>query len=189
MPTLWAHAFYWAVSDTTVPPLVVGQGGYPAWQASVTAASIVFWPPLEIIRPWWSRLRWRWRAWRLVGRYRSAQECARLDRWLARLLRSDEEQQAVLDCVALALESHAWPVTRVVVRQTATTLGFDRPEAWIPYARVIKADPGSAENTYRHLKSVFDVRDQMRACGSTLTNPALHLIVELGYQGFAVMGR
>ena len=189
MPTLWAHEFYWNVSDTTVPPVSVGQGGYPAWQASVTAASVVFWPPLEIIRPWWSRLRWRWRAWRVLGRCRSTEARARMDRWLHRLLSEDKEQQAVFDRVASAMDSPEWAVTRLVVRQTATTLGFDRSEAWIPYARTIKADPGSAENTYRHLKSVFEVRDQLRAVGSTLTNPALHLIVELGYQGFAAMGR
>lgn len=173
MPTIGSfHSFYW--TDTTPSTVVVTpsagiRGGYPAWQASVIAPSL-----FGVIGAWiehqTQRLRW---ALRLVRRVE----------------RMTDEQQAVLERVIVSLESPAWPVARVAVRTTATTLGFNRPEAWITLSREMKASPGRAENTYRHLQTCTHLRAMLREQGSTVTNPQMHLVAELAYQGFAAKGR
>lgn len=104
----------------------------------------------------------------------------------ARILALDPERRAVLDRSLDALESPAYAVAQQAVRTTATTLGFNRPEAWKDYNREIKSDPGRMENVYRHLRACHLLRD---AAGSTLTNPDQNLLVELAYHGFAQKGR
>lgn len=173
MPTIGSfHDQYWKdqTPSTFVPtPPGPSRGGYPGWQAGVIAPSL-----FGVIGAWidgqMQRLRW---ALRLVRRVEAL----------------DREQRLVLDRVIVALESPAYPVARLAVRETATTLGFNRPEAWKPYSNELKASPGRAENTFRHLRACSVMRDRLREQGSTVTNPQMHLVVELGYQGFAAVGR
>ena len=105
--------------------------------------------------------------------------------WFTRLRAFSAEQRAVLERVTTALELPAWPDARAAVRQCATTLGFNHPEMWREYSRAIKADAGQAENVFRHLKAVDDLKAVLQARGLTLDHPTLHLVVELAYQGFA----
>ena len=172
MPTVGSfHDQYW--KDTTPstfvpPPPGPSVGGYAGWQAGVIVPSL-----FGVVGAWldaqMGRLRW---AFRLVRRVE----------------RLNAEQRAVLDTVIRSLESPAYPVARQAVRDTAQTLGFNRPEAWKPYSHELKASPGRAENTFRHLRACTLTRDRLREQGSTMTNPEMHLVVELGYQGFAAVG-
>ena len=168
MPTVGVfHTQYWAVSDTTAPPVLAASlGGYPRWQASVIASSL-----LGVIGAWWdvwwARIRW----------------------WLGfapRIHRLDSERRAVLVGVLETLESPHYRAAQRAVRRTATTLGFSRPEAWKDLSRALKDSPGRAENTFRHLEACKLLRE---TAGSTLTNPQQHLLVELAYQGFAWKGQ
>jgi len=173
MPTVGPfHGFYWAGdASTAVTPVIPGEGrsGYPSWQAAVIAPSL-----FGLIGAWLDArlalLRW----WLAFGR---------------RVHRLDRERRAVLLVTLARLESPAYPLARLAVRQTATTLGFNRPEAWQPYARELKASPGRAENTFRHLRAYTLLDQSVRAKGSTLSHPDLHLTTELAYRGFAEMGR
>jgi hypothetical protein len=110
-------------------------------------------------------------------------------RWGRRLYRLDDEQRLVVQRVVCALDTPHYRVAQTAVRGTATTIGFNRPEAWLHLGRHIKGHPGHAENTYRHLEAFRRVKASIPEIGSTLTNPALHLTVELAYQGFAAKGR
>ena len=168
MPTLGGfHTFYWETFSTVVtPPPGQGRGGYPLWQASVIAPS-----GLGMLGAWWdtqyARLQWFWR-------------------FLKRMHRLDTERRSVLLRVLETLESPAYGTARSAVRTTATTLGFNRPEAWKGLSRHLKDSAGRAENTFRHLEACRLLREQ---ANSTLTNPQQHLTVELAYQGFAIKGR
>lgn len=163
MPTLWAHRNYFNNSSTVVPPTLADSGGgYPRWQASVIAVGTfpgqlqVLW---ERVIAWWHRL---WRA-------RPAPVAT-------------PAAPGVMAHVA-ALRAHpAYPIALTAVAETATTLGFNRPEAWQGLSRQMKASPGRAENTYRHLRACELVRNQTP---STLTNPDCHLLVELAYHEWA----
>ncbi len=167
------HSVYWSVSDTAVPvPPGPSRGGYPGWQSGPN--SIVIGVGFGGIAPWferaWAALRW----------------CLR---WWPRLYRLDAEQRRVMEHVVDALESPHYRVAQTAVRGTATTLRFNRPEAWIHLGRALKAAPGPAENTFRHLEACRRLQASIAEIGSTLTNPQLHLTVELAYHGFAVKGR
>jgi hypothetical protein len=182
------HGHYWNLSDSYAAPVApAGRGGYPAWQSAVTSM-IVFGPPLDVMRDLWRRLRWLVRllvwGWRVPHEERD---------WALLTLRQvralGREERAVVGQALTLMASPTWPTARVIVRTTAQTLGFNRPEAWLPYARALKAEPGQAENTFRHLKSVHDLKAQAQAASSTVTNPQAHFLIELAYQGFAAMGR
>jgi hypothetical protein len=98
----------------------------------------------------------------------------------------DRREQAVLERTLAILESPAYQSAKQAVYQTATTLKFTRPEAWIPYSRALKADPGRAENVFRHVRAM-DLTDALtRARGSTLSHPELNLSVELAYHAYTV---
>ena len=107
------------------------------------------------------------------------------EQWLTRLSAMSAEQRAILQRVTTVLESSAWQEAQVAVRRCATTLGFANPEMWVQYSRVIKADPGQAENVFRHTKAVHEVKAAVTVAGLSISNPDLHLLVELAYQGFA----
>lgn len=176
MPLKWSQENYWNVSSSQVtPPADAFRGGYPLWQSAVIGMAG------GVLQVWYERLiAWgrRWRASRQVAkRYR----------------RATPEHRRILDRVLRALESPAYPVAREAVHTTAKTLGFASHEAWLPYSRMIKADPGRAENVYRHLRACELTREALRSStcanpASTLTNPETHLVVELAYTGFAVKG-
>lgn len=167
MPTKWAQQNYWNLSDSNAPPPAVpGRGGYPMWQASVVAPSL-----LGAIFAWWdvqyARVVW------FIG-------------FLRRVHRLDPERRTVLLRTLDTLEHPAYPTARVVVRETATTLGFTHPEAWKDLARHMKADNGRTENVYRHLRAMARLRE---LSPSTLSNPQQNFLTELAYQGFSVLGK
>ena len=113
---------------------------------------------------------------------------AALDAWrLVRRLRTHPDGDAALTLVAKALESPVYPLAGFAVRKTATTLGFNRPEAWLELSRAIKRDPGSAENQYRHMEAVRLLR--VNALDRPVGNPEANLLIELAYQMFALKGK
>lgn len=160
----WAHTFYWENSDTAVIGVKRMIGHYPAWQTAAVTLGIGLGGMLPIWERFWDRVRWCWRA---------QPRCARLD----------AEQRRVLLKTLDALEHPAYRIARSSVRKTATTLGFNRPEAWKELSRELKGSACHAENAFRHLEACRLVRANL--IDSTVTNPECHLIVELAYQGFS----
>lgn len=160
----WAHTFYWENSDTAVAGVSRLIGHYPAWQTAAVTLGTMFGGVLPFWERFWDRWRWFWRA---------QPRCARLD----------AEQRRVLLKTLDALEHPAYRIARSSVRKTATTLGFNRPEAWKELSRELKGSACHAENAFRHLEACRLVRANL--IDSTVTNPECHLIVELAYQGFA----
>jgi hypothetical protein len=88
----------------------------------------------------------------------------------------------VLTRATALLQHPAYPAALEAVQQTATTLGFNRPEAWQGLSRVMKASPGRAENIFRHMRACELTRE---LSPSTLTNPDCNLLVELAYHDWA----
>jgi hypothetical protein len=166
------HTQYWAVTDTAVAPKPGGAGrpGYPMWQSgpNIVVLGVAFGGLAPFFERFWDRLQWGWRT---VGR----------------VLRLGATQRPALLRVLDALEHPAYPPARLAVRKTATTIGFNRPEAWLDLGRAMKRDAGEAQNTYRHMESCRLLRANL--LNSTVTNPQCHLIVELAYQEFAAKGR
>lgn len=152
-------------SDTVVPPPTTSQGGYPGWQASVVAS--LFGTLWEQARTYVARWRWAYR-------------------FLQRVRQLDADRQAVVLRAVDLLEHGAYPAAEVAVRETALTLGFNRPEAWRPYSHMLKADAGRAENVFRHVRACELTRQY---AGSTMTNPTVNAMVELAYQSYAMKGR
>jgi len=164
MPTIGAfHTKYWEFSDTNAAPIHVGVTGYPLWQASVVVPSL-----FGIIGAWIDArvalVKWHWRLARRVHQLAP-------------------ESKGVLLRALTALEDPRYPAARAAVRATATTLGFNRPEAWKPLSQHMKAEPGRAENVFRHLNACRLLRE---TAGSTLTNPEQNLLTELAYHGFVL---
>ncbi len=167
MPTLWAHDRYWTTGSTVVvqPSTTAGVGAYPSWQGTVILPSL-----FGGLQAWWERLADCWRltrlTWRLTG-----------------------ERRALLQHTATALGHPVWPAAQFAVRKTATTLGFNRPEAWKPLYHELKRSAGDAENTFRHLNTCAILDTALLARGSTMTNPQRHFLAELAYQDFALRQR
>lgn len=164
MPTLWAHQNYFNNSSTVVPQaLAPSKGGYPLWQASGIAVGSLF----GALQPYWERLV----AWLL-------------SKWVRQVVVT--APTGVIAHAENLLNHPAYPFAQAAVRRTATTLGFNRPEAWQGLSRQMKSSPGHAENIYRHMQACQWTRD---TAGSTLTNPECNLLVELAYQDFALKGK
>lgn len=185
MPTQWAHSFYWNFSDTNVAPVApTGRGGYPGWQAASVASGVVFGPPLDLLGQVWARLvswlRWCWAGFGLRDRERILATAQRI-------AGQGIAERAVLEHAIVLMNGPHWGQADRLVRETATTLGFNRPEAWIPYGRALKASPGQAENTFRHLRTVHELKKIETT--STISNPDAHLLVELAYHRFTVAPR
>lgn len=200
MPTIGPfHGRYWKARANTPPP--AGTGGntpmYKEWQStiqrSLTLSMAVWWVPMPAsISTSLGRL-----GRRLIGLYRIGRrlwqwygtaEHLGPDQWTPRLDRLDLEQLAVLERVIAAFDSPGWGSARLAVRQCATTPKFHQPEQWIAYSRAIKANPGQAQNVFRHLKAVSDLRS-LDDGPAAVSNPEAHLLVELAYQGMAALGR
>lgn len=163
MPTLWAHQTYFNNSSTVVAPtLAPSQGGYPLWQASGIAVGSLF----GGLQPYWERF----------------------VLWLRAMWprKAPAVSDPVLGRAAVLLSHPAYPFAQAAVRRTATTLGFNRPEAWQGLSRQMKSSPGHAENIYRHMQACQWTRE---TAGSTLTNPDCNLLVELAYHEFALKGK
>lgn len=159
---------YWLNSDTRVAPISVGRGGYPAWQISIVGS---LWGAMgDHLVALWRRVCWAW--------------------WLRRrVVALDRDRQVVLLRTLDVLESPHYPLAFAAVKATATTAGFHRPEVWKGLWHGLKTDVGQAENTFRHLNTVALLREAARQAGSTLTNPELHFLSEVAYQGYAIKGR
>lgn len=168
MPTLWAHRLYFNVSSTVVPPtLAPSKGGYPLWQASGFAVGSLF----GGLQRYWEDLT----AW-IVSVYRRFRPAPP----------PPLPREPIL-LHAHALTQHpAYPHAVAAVAKTATTLSFNRPEAWQGLSRQMKSSPGRAENVYRHLLACQLTRE---TAGSTLTNPDCNLLVELAYHDWALRNR
>lgn len=213
MPTLWAHRNYFNNSSTVVPPtLAASEAGYPLWQASGIAVGSLF----GGLQAYWERLIWWLGLWGRRAEIERALEAlahpveppkpdivqvfvpvkqkAKARPRVAKLLqwaRKAKKQPApvvpdVLQQADSLLHHPAYPFAQDAVRKTATTLGFNRPEAWQGLSRHMKSSPGRAENVFRHLEACRLTRE---TCGSTLTNPECNLLVELAYHDFALRGK
>lgn len=168
----WGHSQYWGDSGSTFipPPPGPSRGGYPGWQAAVVAPSA-----FGAIGAWWDD----WTDW-----------IAGWVRFMRRVHRLPDARRLVLLDVLQALESPIYDHARTAVRQTATTLGFNRPEVWVDYSRAIKGTPRRAENIYRHVRAVDLLQEAWCATqpGSTatrLTNPQKDLYTQLAYAEYA----
>jgi hypothetical protein len=171
MPTLWAHQNYFNNSSTAVAPVVLGKGGYPAWQHGPHRHFYIG-SMLGALQTWWDKLDWRSIVWALP--------------WIGMVLVAvwqfrGPQRRAVMR-VLKGVTHPAFPVAYEAVQQTAKTLGFNRPEAWAPLSKALKADPGQGENTFRHLQACHLTKARLE--NSTVTNPELHMIVELAYQAW-----
>lgn len=165
------HTAYWANSDTSVPPpRPAGQPGYPMWQSgpNTIVLGVGFGGLTPFFERAWDRLAWAWQT-------------------ALRVIRLGPAARPALVRVLEALEHPAYPLAGKTVRKTATTIGFNRAEAWLELGRALKRSPGDAENTFRHLESCRLLH--LNLVGSTLSNPQCHLIVELAYQDFSARGK
>lgn len=182
MPTILTfHTHFWENSGQAQPPEDHGpppRWNYPLWQGS--HVQMVIWGVpgtvaasrrvIAAVRHWIAERRLDVQAWRIVRR-----------------LRTHPDGDAALALITAALESPVYPLAGFAVRKTATTLGFNRPEAWLELSRAIKRDPGSAENQYRHMEAVRILR--VNALQQPIGNPEANLLIELAYQIFALKGR
>lgn len=159
------HQKYWNLSDTNAPPVHIGRGGYPIWQASVITPSL-----FGMVMAWIHHKLDVWRWWKPL---------------FSRVAALSKEQRAVWLLALDSIESPAYGAAQQAVRETATTLGFNRPERWKDLSREVKDSPAKAENNFRHLLAVRKTDTFLRAQGSTLSNPELNLATELAYHGFS----
>ena len=205
MPTVGSfHGQYWkARANGVVAAGPATNAVYPKWQnavhRSVGLCMTFGWIPLDVIRPWLSQLRWYWQLARRLWQWRSTTNHALLLAWIARLEEATPEQlelverafgvtgerKAVMQRVFAAMAMPEWEQARVGVRLCATSPKFHQPEQWLAYSRALKANAGQAQNVFRHVKVVHE----LRAAHPELSNPDAHLLTELAYQGLASVGR
>ena len=182
MPTIAAfHAKFWrARANSPPPPGTATSWMYPGVQSVVTLHTVFAWVPLAWIRPLWARLttevRWLWRLHQATAGERQM---------IAMSLACDVEQRAVVVRVLHVLQGETWPRAQAEVRTCATSPKFHQPEHWVSYSRIVKSNPGQAQNVWRHMRVV----QAIQATDPTLTNPEAHLAAELAYQGLAAQGR
>lgn len=164
------HDKYWrARAGAPAPPTYTGDASqYPAWQTSVTMHCSLVGGLIEAVTVLWARLQWLWRVARRL-----------------RLNSLTSEQLAVLDQAIALMQGPPWATAQGLVQQVATSPGFHRPEQWVEYSRAIKANPGQAQNVFRHVKVVH----ALTASHPELTNPEVHLLAEMGYHAFARIDR
>jgi len=198
MPTLWAHTHYFATSDTIAPtPLAPTKGGYPLWQASGFAVGSLF----GGLQVFWDRLVWWFSVWGKRAEIERAlhppkpgvvykfvdrpiivpsppQVIIKESPPITHEVTVEKPLSGVLAESQRLLNHPAYPHALEAVQKTATTLGFNRPEAWQGLSRHMKSSPGRAENVFRHLEACRLTRE---TAGSTLTNPDCNLLVELAY--------
>jgi hypothetical protein len=147
-------------------------GSYASWQntthRAVSLSMAIWWPPLDVLRPWMQRLRWLWAVIRRLA-----------------VMRLTAEQLAVLEHAVALMQSPEWADAQQAVQACATTPKFHQVTQWVEYGRAIKADGGQAQNVYRHVKVV----QALKAAHPGLSNPEAHLLAELAYHGFARIDR
>ena len=192
------HTQYWEFSDTSVTPIIPSQGGYPVWQSSphsVTIGASLFGIPPDVpdlLARWWAAIAGGiaflvlmvWTVKRFPRRERE-----RLLEAVKDLTALDAERLAVVERTINILRTPIYEVASQGVRQTATTLGFNKPQAWIQLSHKIKDHHGWAENSWRHLHACELTDRAAREQGSTLTNRDRHFAVALAYEGFVANPR
>ena len=203
MPNLSVgHGLFWRAKSFTQPPAVPSTTkGYPVWQASVTSScSVVFGPPLDLLRVLWQRLAWTlvvaWRAWQwpvdrraLLASWLDVLERSDLDTvtWLHTMERAQPspEHRETLDRTYQAITSPLYAVAQQAVRRVAGTVGFtDGPKGALAYKHLLEANAGRRDNLLRHVAATEQIRDAAQAAQIPLRNPELHLVTELAYAGF-----
>lgn len=114
------------------------------------------------------------------------------ERWalIQRIDRLSKGRRIVLLDTLQTLESPVYDHARRAVRDTAMTLGFNKPEVWVEYSRAVKGTPRRAENVFRHVRAVDLLQTSWAATapGSTttvLSNPRKDLLVQLAYQEYS----
>lgn len=179
MPTLLGfHAQYWENNrhrGTVTPAASTRRGAYPLWQSSVIHM-VAFGPMLSAF---WAKLQWIWQAFKLLWYVDRADQGQVLD-WIERWPRYSPQERHVFLRLVQLMGDPAWIDARQAVRATATTLGFNEPAFWKGLSRALKDNPGSAQNTFRHLYAV----QILRTSGRVLSNPDLHLLTEAAYHAF-----
>lgn len=192
MPVIGSfHGKYWRARPVGGPGPGAARdpGMYPQVQSVVTMMSVVGWvpPPAAIgdsLRRMGRRLvclyrigvrLWRWYAWA---------EHVRPGQWQVVLDGLEMEQLAVLERVVETLKSPQWEEARRLVRACATTPKFHQAAQWVDYSRALKRDSGQAQNVFRHIRVVHELRE-----AHPISNPEAHLLTELAYQGMAAVGR
>ncbi len=166
MPTfLLFHKQYWEFTGGPSAPVATRRPGYPTWQASVITPSLfgIVGAWLDV---WMARLKWWWQ-------------------FAPRLHRLTADQRHLLLHVLTHVESPGYFAARQAVRDTAVILEFNKPDAWTMLKHGLRADPGEAENCFRHLEAIR----RLRETGASYTNPQAHLLTELAYQDFALHPR
>lgn len=176
MPTVGSfHRKFWrSRNNPLLPPGAPNPWQYPLWQAvsrSAAMSLVIFGPPLDVLRPLlaqaWLRLRRAWWAW-YVG-----------------LEQLTPDDTLVIPRVLALVQSRYWDEACDRVRACATSPKFHQPEAWVEYSRAIKKDIGQAQNVFRHVRVVHE----LKAAHPELTNPEAHLVTELAYLAVAAQGR
>ena len=187
------HTHYWEFSDTSVTPVAATRGGYPVWQStphSVTIGASLFGLPPDvpdILARWWAAIAGLvvflvvmvWTVKRFPKRDRD-----RLMAAVQELTTLDSERLAVVERTINVIRTPIYDVASAGVRQTATTLGFNRPQAWVQLSHKLKEHHAWAENSWRHLHACELTDRAARDQGSTLTNRDRHFAVALAYEGF-----
>ena len=170
---------------------------YPLWQHTTHRAvvlSIAIWGvPWSVLEPWLNQLRWCWHLVRRLWHWRAPVHRRCLEAWIARFERLTIEQMETLDAEQVAIIGRVlsvfalpqWEQARIGVHRCATSPKFHQPEQWVEYSRALKANAGQAQNIFRHIKVVHE----LRAAHPELSNPDAHLLTELAYQGLAEEGR
>lgn len=162
----WAHSQYWRFDDGVgPPPAQPSRGGYPAWQSSVIAGSL-----LGSLQAWYEHALWIWT-------------------WTRRLWGIPVERQRLLERIVVLTEHPAYPDAREAVTETAHVLGFNKPGAWGPLGHSLKERTDWAENTWRHLDAMKRLDAVATARGWRLTNPEKNALIELAYQSYAITPR
>lgn len=186
MPTVGIfHTHFW---ENTGGPSAIPSGppplwNFPLWQSA--GLHLVIW---GVPLPSWTGIQERARAVRDAIRHWVHERRLDAQAWrICRRIRTQPDGDEALTVLQRALDSHAYPLAAYAVRKTATTLGFNRPEAWLELSRAMKRDPGSAENQYRHMEAVRLVR--VNALAKPVGNPEANLLVEIAYQVFALKGK
>lgn len=201
MPSfLFFHTNYWEFSDTVVAAVTVSKGGYPAWQSGTHGSTVgmsifgVHLPPevSDLVLRWWSTILWglsfiALAVW-TVKRFPKKEREQLLDA-VKQLTTLDPERLAVVERTIGILRTPIYQVASDGVRNTAQTLGFNQPQAWVKLSHTLKNRPGWAENSWRHLNACHLTDVAAREQGSTMTNRDRHFAVALAYEGFVAEPR
>lgn len=170
MPTIGTfHRQYWRQRANTPPPPGTGIRSPRSLTPVLSAQgvhSVVFGPPLDLIRAWWIRLRNIWV-------------------WGSRYADLPDDHRAVLERVVAVMALAQWDEARQAVQACATSPSFHDPSQWVDYSRAVKGNIGQAQNVFRHLRVV----QELTTAHPGLTNPDAHLLAELAYQAHAQLGR